>query len=561
MQPWLVRILWNGESSTSIQSDHSCFDHLTEFSWQFARIQLFTSVPIQEQIVKGFQTQKTKINQRLHIINGNFNDGFDLSDPYPEGSYSLLEIDCDLQKLRILTDQLGSFPIFSAKFSNGIVFSNSLQATYLVPEIDPEIDDEQVAVFLLSNMVTRIERTKTPFKNITRVDAAQEIVIRSQNVESSTYWKLENEHCQIQQLPTSSLVEHFENVLSSCIKDRVKHFGTNEFSLALSGGLDSTLIAALASLQGAKFKGFTLSHARIHSNDEWLLAKSVSDRYSFPHDRVLVDDVPYYNPLHWDIDMMRSCVIASSAHLNDTMALHSSCGLNGLSADNIIATGNPLWKSKASLKRALQDLFFHQKRAPLGLRKYLPQFLKHTNILQPVPVWIQPEFATAIQIDSKNQELEYLKHRSYHPTHNLLALSLKRYDWTERYAERLNYQAFDPYFDIRMVRFSLSLDPFAHLSGKLLQRELAKKLLPAAIVQRPKTILGDTNTSTLRVASPELVDLWEAHPDLGKYIQRDLVPHIAGAKLPPRELFNASKAFWLNAWLVGLSEFKKKRLP
>ena len=112
-----------------------------------------------------------------------------------------------------------------------------------------------------------------------------------------------------------------------------------------------------------------------------------------------------------------------------------------------------------------------------------------------------------------------------------------------------------------MVRFSLSLDPFAHLSGKRLQRELAKKLLPAAIVQRPKTILGDTNTSTLRVASPELVDLWEAHPDLGKYIQRDLVPHIAGAKLPPRELFNASKAFWLNAWLVGLSEFKKKRLP
>jgi asparagine synthetase B (glutamine-hydrolysing) len=558
---WLLQISWlcnSADSTPEFVASHLEFSNKSTLLWTYAKVEIYSDTLHLE---ASDQYSHKKPNA-FTFLSGQLNHGFSTENHFPEGSFSLLKIDSQNEKIRILTDHLGSHPVFICESSSGVSYSNSLQAIYLQSKTTPQIDEEQIGVFLLTNMVTRMDRNRTPFKNIQRLESAQEIIIESPKIKSHTYWQIEDESCCTQKKSIGELSEQFEFTLSQCIADRISQFPNNQCSLALSGGLDSGLIAAIASNQGANFKAFTISHNSIHPNDEWSLAKSVSERYGFPHERIIADEIPYYQPSQWDIDLMRGSVISSSAVLAEQMNGHSQYGLNGLSGDNILAKGFPNLASPSSWQRIAYDLVHEHKRPLLGLKRFLPDnFIQLKNAADNIPNWIQPEFATTIQIESKNQELENLKHRNYHPTHNLLAMSLKRYDWTERYAERLNYQVFDPYFDIRMVRFSLSLDPFAHLSGKRLQRELAKKLLPEAIVKRPKTILGDTNTSTLRVASPELVDLWEAHPDLGKYIQRDLVPHIAGAKLPPRELFNASKAFWLNSWLVGLSEFNKKRLP
>jgi asparagine synthetase B (glutamine-hydrolysing) len=557
---WLINISWLPNSADPTPESSAPNIGVTNkitLSWSYAKV-----VICSDNYPNKSPDQQQQNPHTITFLSGQLNQGFSTEDNFPEGSFSLLKVNSQSETIRILTDHLGSHPVFICETPNGVSLSNSLQTIFLQSDTVPEIDEEQIGVFLLTNMVTRIDRNRTPFKNIRRIESAQELIIDSPGVKARTYWQIEDEIVSIQRKPITELSEQFEYILTQCIEDRITQFPNKQGSLALSGGLDSGLIAAIASNLGANLTAFTISHTSIHPNDEWSLAKSVSERYGFPHERIIADEIPYYQPSKWDIDLMRGSVISTSAVLAEQMSKYNQYGLNGLSGDNILAKGFPNLASISSWQRIVYDLVHQRKRPLLGLKRFLPEnFKQFKNIAYNIPNWIQPEFATTIQIESKNQELENLKHRNYHPTHNLLALSLKRYDWTERFAERLNYQAFDPYFDIRMVRFSLSLDPFAHLSGKLLQRELAKKLLPEAIVQRPKTILGDTNTSTLRVASPELVDLWEAHPDLGKYIQRDLVPHIAGAKLPPRELFNASKAFWLNAWLVGLSEFKKKRIP
>jgi asparagine synthetase B (glutamine-hydrolysing) len=556
---WLVNISWLTSSADPTSKfstpDLGSFNKIT-LLWSYAKVAIYSDT-LPPKSLDQLQNPHT-----ITFLSGQLNQGFSTEDNFPEGSFSLLKVNSQIETIRILTDHLGSHPVFICETPNGVSLSNSLQTIFLHSDTMPEIDEEQIGVFLLTNMVTRINRNQTPFKNIQRLDSAQELIIESPRFKAQTYWRIEDEIVSIQRKPITELSEQFEYILTQCIEDRITQFPNKKASLALSGGLDSGLIAAIASNQDANLTAFTISHTSIHPNDEWTLAKSVSERYGFPHERIIADEIPYYQPSQWDIDLMRGSVISTSAVLAEQMSAHNQYGLNGLSGDNILAKGFPNLASLSSWQRIVYDLVHQHKRPLLGLKRFLPDnYMRLKNVANNIPNWIQPEFASEIKIESKNQELENLKHRSYHPTHNLLALSLKRYDWTERYVERLNYQVFDPYFDIRMVRFSLSLDPFAHLSGKLLQRELAKKLLPEAIVKRPKTILGDTNTSTLRVASPELVDLWEAHPDLGKYIQRDLVPHIAGAKLPPRELFNASKAFWLNAWLVGLSEFKKKRIP
>ena len=555
MNCWLVTCITDGslpKPTEGLQLAHHCFKFNRQDSWNFANVSIHSS----EDISDASRSQ-------LQLINGKFNCGFSPSDRYPEGDFSILSIDFKQQTIRAIIDQLGFQPVFISTFKNGFSISNSLEAICLLPETNLEIDDTQIAVFLFSNMVARNNRTKTPFKNVSRLSYGEELNISSkiepnQLPKVSSYWKLENESSKIHYPRGESAIDELHSVLKQTVADRVQNSPTGKVGIALSGGLDSTLIAAVASELGAKFTGFTLSHESIHPVDEWPYATLVSQKYNFPHVKVVADEIPFYIPKNWDIDLMRGSVISQAAYLADIMAEYSPIGINGLSADNILDAGLPRMWHPASWGRILEEVRVNKQLPRTGLKSLI---VKKPITPEPVPTWVNPDFASEVNINELAYEFAKLRYKKYHPTHNFLGMSIEWFNWSERFRDRLDYEAFDPFFDLRMVRFSLGLDPFVHFHLKKLQRQLAARILPIEIAKRPKTILGDLYTSLLRVTSPELVDLWEAHPDLGKYIQRDLVPHIAGAKLPPRELFNASKAFWLNAWLVGLSEFKKKRLP
>lgn len=480
---------------------------------------------------------------------GRVNQGFSLRDRYPEGDFTRVWFDPG-EGIEILCDQLGFQSFFWTEQRGKRIFSNSLEALCMCPEVDLVPRADVVASFLISNMVTRPDALATPFEGIHRSRPGSRWVIDGGGPRREVVWNLDAEHVSLRFPSVQEAAFELKSLLTDSIRDRLPMDGKT--SLAQSGGLDSSLVGAIAHALGAEIKGFTISYDAIHQEEDWMYSKMVTEKFGWKQKRLVSDQIPFFRPEDWDLDLMRPSVLSATANLAEEMAGHSKVGLNGLSADNILAKGLPNWGRLSTFGTVLSRSLEHRGLPPLGIRKRSRQAVEFDSGVFP---WIREDAFCEMNGLESFRSLADLPGKRYHPTHNYLAMSLERFNWTERFRERFDYQAFDPFFDIRLVRWSLSLDPFTYFYKKQTQRELARMLLPEAVANRKKTILGDVYSSVLKVTSPELVDRWELHPKLEGLVDRAQIPSLTQGNLSPMALFHATKPFWLNSWFVGLDRF------
>jgi asparagine synthase (glutamine-hydrolysing) len=73
----------------------------------------------------------------------------------------------------------------------------------------------------------------------------------------------------------------------------------------------------------------------------------------------------------------------------------------------------------------------------------------------------------------------------------------------------------DPYLDLRLVNFVLSLPPMPWLYQKHVLRQGMKNVLPRAVIERPKQALGDLASSLIGQAA---FDTHQPGSDLDKYV-------------------------------------------
>jgi hypothetical protein len=484
-------------------------------------------------------------------FDGRVNAGFSERSPEPEGDFTRLSI-AENREIQVSSDQLGFKSFFYTKQHNCWIFSNSLEALCLCPEVGLLVDEKIIASFLVSNMVTRVDPCSTPFQGIFRSRPGSLWVLKNGSMEERVVWSLNQERVQEKKPTLRIAAEQLHTQLASAIRDRLPSDG--KIALAQSGGLDSSLVGAIAHGIGAEITGFTISYESIHKEDDWKYSEMVTKKFGWKQHRLISDQIPFYRPNDWDLDLMRSTVLSATANLADHMANHSAIGFNGLSADNILAKGLPNLHRVQTYPALLGKILKYREIPPIGIRK--PKRVKPTFDSSKFP-WINQEKFLDSDGDQSYETLMSLPLKQYHPTHNYLSMSLSRFNWTERFRERLSYEALDPFFDIRLVRFSLSLDPFTYFQRKEVQRVLAEKLLPKEVANRKKTILGDVYSSVLKVADPELVDQWKPHPSIESFVQRDVIPPLTKGNLDPMTLFHATKPFWLNSWYEGLDQFLK----
>jgi asparagine synthase (glutamine-hydrolysing) len=110
-------------------------------------------------------------------------------------------------------------------------------------------------------------------------------------------------------------------------------------------------------------------------------------------------------------------------------------------------------------------------------------------------------------------------------------------DWTlseERIGPDSTYQhcqSTDPYADLRVVEFILSLPSVPWLHQKYIQNRAMQGYLPEQVLTRPKTPAGAIMNSVFQQPNLDWLDDWQAAPALGCYVNRNLVPRIAGRNI------------------------------
>lgn len=161
------------------------------------------------------------------------------------GAYTFVWYDMTNNKIEIVLDAVGNRCLYYMK-EGDIVYFSSLMEPLVQLKKEVKLNDSWFTDFLGLDAVIMFDDTEsTPFENIDRIAPAQYICINADgSIEKEIYWNPFENASEYQFKTDEEYQELFLKIWSEAVKDTLR---AQETSILLSGGLDSTAVAAIAS--------------------------------------------------------------------------------------------------------------------------------------------------------------------------------------------------------------------------------------------------------------------------------------------------------------------------
>lgn len=142
----------------------------------------------------------------------------------------------DRDRLAIVTDRLGTYPVYYAEVAGTIVFSTSIQAILQHPDLDPAVEMDGLCSYLAFNRVPGVD---TPFEGIHTLPPGTiaTIDLATAALDIERYWRLEYEPID---RSFSYFVDRFVELLQQVFAERAPD--NRRYGILLSGGSDSRLL-------------------------------------------------------------------------------------------------------------------------------------------------------------------------------------------------------------------------------------------------------------------------------------------------------------------------------
>lgn len=201
---------------------------------------------------------------------------------YLRGMFAFAIWDRRKQELFLARDRLGKKPLKYFYNKNFFIFASELKAFIDHPGVPKEIDREAIDEFLSFGYVPS---PKTGFGNIWKLPPGSYMFVRSNGeIEIKRYWQID--YSQKLAVSDEEWEERITQKLSESIKLRLR--SDVPIGIHLSGGIDSGLVTAFASIQSKK--PLTTVSVGFHDQDfnELPLARRVSETYHTNHHEVYV---------------------------------------------------------------------------------------------------------------------------------------------------------------------------------------------------------------------------------------------------------------------------------
>jgi len=161
-----------------------------------------------------------------------------------DGMFAFSIWDKKLKKIIIARDRAGEKPLYYYKSKNSILFSSRpAPILKLLPNLKKKYDSSSVALYLESGY---FPRNKSFFDKIHKLEPGAYIEFDENNFSINQYWSVNNFNPNVSKETTLDLlVKECELLLTKSILDRLS--SDKPLGFFLSGGIDSSLIVALAS--------------------------------------------------------------------------------------------------------------------------------------------------------------------------------------------------------------------------------------------------------------------------------------------------------------------------
>jgi asparagine synthase (glutamine-hydrolysing) len=485
------------------------------------------------------------------------------------GDFAFAIWDNAQNQLYCARDHFGMRQLYHARAGNVLLISNHLQCLLQHPEIGHKPNPQAMGDFLMLGKHQWLDKTATAFCGVFHLPAGHMLCVRNSKPRIGCYWSLPEETPLLSYKTEQDYFDHFREVFRLAVGDRLR---ASSAVISLSGGLDSSCLAAMAcelKSQGAtsaEISSVTGVYDRLIPDEERHYTNLVLNHLGLQGRILATDDYPILAP---PVATSYPMELFTPQAWLDRHKLASQLGkvlLTGYSADNVLWYSSMLRRpTEVSPLESLRQywrmwrLYGQAPPLRLGLRSKLRGWLKLTRSdhFAGYPDYLNPDFEVEYHLRERWLDWINLKPRVTNSRHPQAVKWLELPDWNVDdqllRPEFTPAQHRDPYMDLRLVNFILSIPSHPWLFSKHILRGAFSEALPQAIIQRPKTLLGDVYSAMLKEPQNYWISSWRPSGVLGEFVD--------SGKMQPITLQREVKGFGyqqlrpliLEKWLLSIS--------
>jgi len=483
------------------------------------------------------------------------------------GDFSFAIWDARNKQLFCARDHFGIKPFYYVQRENLFLFSNTLNCARMHPEVSGELNDAAIADFLLFGL--NYDNATTSFRDIQRLPPAHSLSISPEGLKIRRYWTPPTDG-RIRYSKPEEYVENFQSLLKAAVADRLR---TDRVGILMSGGLDSSSVAALAKEVSAKGAQITDIRCYTHvfesliPDREGEYAREVGEFLRLPVKFITSDQTQLFEG--WDDpefslpEPVEDPLFAG--FLDSCRNVSADCRvlLSGEGVDNLLSF--QMWPYADDLRRngewrrlltEVANYFWIRPFPWRGIRARMKRIIGKDPQMPIFPEWLNQEFLDRANLKARWKErCEHPVIPSRHPIVPKAHASLSLPHWTKMFEQEnagmtpYPLEVRYPFLDLRIVNYILALPPFPWFFEKMLLREAMAERIPERVRMRPKTPLqGDPISAQLQNTGADGLNQMHWSKDSDSFIERSaLVP--VHDKMNAEQIRTHLRPYCLNIWL------------
>ena len=419
------------------------------------------------------------------------------------GDFAFAIWDGRRRRLFCARDHFGVKPFYYARVNGALIVSNTLDCVRLHPQVRGELNDAAIRDFLAFGC--NQDPTTTTFADIRRLPAAHTLTYAEDRVTLKRYWAVPTDG-YVRYRSRGQYVEHFTHVLRAAVGDRMR---TAPVSVWMSGGLDSTAIAAIAqqqlvsSGQGDQLRAHTIVYDTLFPDAERDYARLAAESLGIRSRFFAADDYAPFDGWH----ALKNLPEPS----NDPFAAMRAEQLKEVAADSrVLLSGEGgdevFWSSflvdlvgrmpTLELGRDVLRCLIVRRRPGVGIRAKFRRIRRPPSSGACYPQWLKRNFAEPVSVGARGGDRDATEPAAAHPLRAEAHHRLSTAPWSWYFEScdagvtRLPVEIRFPFLDLRVVKYLLAIPPLPWCVDKHLLRVAMRGRLPDRIRVRPKSALA-----------------------------------------------------------------------
>ena len=290
--------------------------------------EIYNHRELREQLDEEFLTQ-SDTETLLHLYARYQEKCLDLLD----GMFALAVLNRQDDTIFLARDRAGKKPLYIYQDNDHIMFASELNAIRAI--FSPEIDAKSICQYM---RLMEFFRARTPYKNVTEVEPGSWVRIGAEEktIKCGVWWRIFDFYSDPVEVPEEQALAEVDRRLRQSVKRRLESSDL-EVGIFLSGGIDSSLITAIAAEHQDRLKTFTVSFEGTYN--EAPLAQLTAEKFGADHTEITIN----YDSLDDDLETIlgnygepfADSSAVPSYYVSQAAKKHLTVILNGDGADEL----------------------------------------------------------------------------------------------------------------------------------------------------------------------------------------------------------------------------------